>query len=267
MNVQLIALDLDGTLLDPGAHIQPETIAALDRFVAAGGLVVIDTGRPLPAIYEIMTDNGVLPDKPYPHGLIAEEREIYLRDAEGKFQPLQPWNDDMIAAEKELLPTARAIAAKVEAELAQEGITIRPPNVAMEDDRGFVERHFHVREHAERARELAEAHLPADVPLRIVRNNRLIAFRHRDIGKGTLLARLAEILEVPRAHVFAVGDSHNDLCMLDGRFGFQSGTVANADPEIQEVIRQNGGPIAGQPTSLGVAELVRNLMGENDMPV
>lgn len=263
MNVQLIALDLDGTLLEPGAHIQPETIAVLDRFVAAGGLVAIDTGRPLPAIYEIMTKNGVLPDKPYPHGLIAEEREIYLRDPEGGYRPFQPWNDEMIAAEKALLPTARAIAAKVEDELQREGITIRPPDEAMEDDRGFVERHFHLREHAERARELAEAHLPDDVPLRIVRNNRLIAFRHRDIGKGILLARLAEMFDVPRERVFAVGDSHNDLCMLDGRFGFQAGTVANADPEIQGVIRQNGGPIASQPTSLGVAELVRGLMGEN----
>ncbi|NLN28105.1 MAG: HAD family phosphatase [Firmicutes bacterium] len=263
MDIELIALDLDGTLLDPGTRIQPETISVLDQFVASGGLVVIDTGRPLPAIYRILTDNGVLPGKPYPHALIAEEREIYLRGSDGQFEPLQPWNDEIIAAEKALLPTARAIAAKVEAELKDEGITGRVPDVAMENERGFVERHFHRREHAERARELAEAYLSDGIPLRVVRNNRLIAFRHRDIGKGILLARLAELLDVPQSKVFAVGDSHNDLCMLDGRFGFQSGTVANADPEIQEVIRQKGGPIASQPTSLGVAELVRGLMEGN----
>lgn len=260
MDVQLIALDLDGTLLDPGAHIQPETIDVLDRFVAAGGLVVIDTGRPLPAIMQIMSDNGVLPEKPFPHGLIAEEREIYLRAEGGSFRPLEPWNSDMIAAEKALLPTARAISREVEDKLAEEGIEIRPPNVAMEDDRGFVERHFHRREEAERARQLAEAYVPDNVPLQVVRNNRLIAFRHREIGKGKLLVKLAGLLDVPITRVFAVGDSHNDLEMLDGKLGFLSGTVANADPEIQDVIRRCGGPIASKPTSLGVAELVRGLM-------
>ena len=128
--------------------------------------------------------------------------------------------------------------------------------------RGFVERHFH-RGACQRPRAGRGLPLSDGIPLRVVRNNRLIAFRHRDIGKGILLARLAELLDVPQSKVFAVGDSHNDLCMLDGRFGFQSGTVANADPEIQEVIRQNGGPIASQPTSLGVAELLRGLMEGN----
>ena len=83
IDIELIALDLDGTLLDPGTRIQPETISVLDQFVAPGRPGRDRYGPAAAAIYRILTDNGVLPGKPYPHALIAEEREIYLREATG----------------------------------------------------------------------------------------------------------------------------------------------------------------------------------------
>lgn len=261
VDVKLVALDLDGTLLDPGERIQPETIEALELFVRRGGLVAINTGRPLPAIMRIMSANGVYPGRPFPHALIAEERELYLRDGSGAFQPVQPWNDDIIAAEHALLPKARVIATHVEAALAAQGVVPKPPNEAMEDERGFVERHFNTRDEAELAREVAVRVLPPDVPLQVVRNNRLIALRHRDVGKGKLLRRLAALLGIPPEQVFAVGDSLNDLEMLDGQLGFKAGTVGNADPHVKAVVQAGGGPIAAQPASLGVAELIHGLLG------
>lgn len=260
LDVQLVALDLDGTLLDPGAHIQADTLDALEAYVARGGLVVIDTGRPLSAIFEIMQANSVLPHRSFPHALIAEEREIYLREDSGEFAPLQPWNDDIIAAEKAIISTAREIADRVVTELAKREIVPRPINAELEDVRGFVERHFHTRDEAEVARRIAVENIPEDVPLQVVRNSHLIALRHRDVGKGKLLARVAELLGVPRERVLAVGDSLNDLEMLDGKFGFKAATVENADAQVKEVVLAAGGTVASRPRSLGVAELIRALL-------
>ena len=46
--IKLIALDLDGTLLDPRGRIAPETKRAVALARAAGVRVVLNTGRPIP---------------------------------------------------------------------------------------------------------------------------------------------------------------------------------------------------------------------------
>ncbi len=42
---RLLALDLDGTLLDPGGLVSPATVAAIDRAIAAGVIPILCTGR------------------------------------------------------------------------------------------------------------------------------------------------------------------------------------------------------------------------------
>ncbi|MDG4763120.1 Cof-type HAD-IIB family hydrolase [Solwaraspora sp. WMMD406] len=52
---QLVATDLDGTLLRPDKSVSARTAAALDKFQARGGRVILVTGRPvrwLAAVYE-----------------------------------------------------------------------------------------------------------------------------------------------------------------------------------------------------------------------
>lgn len=66
---------------------------------------------------------------------------------------------------------------------------------------------------------------------------------------------------VAPGQVLAVGDSQNDADMLDGKLGFQAATVANADPEIAKVVEAAGDYLARSPRSLGVAEIVRKVMG------
>ena len=46
--IKLIALDLDGTLLDPSGRITPGAKEAIARARAAGVRVVLNTGRPIP---------------------------------------------------------------------------------------------------------------------------------------------------------------------------------------------------------------------------
>ena len=52
--------DLDGTLLTTDKKITPKTREALDRWLADGNLLAISSGRPLPSVKEVMTNNGLI---------------------------------------------------------------------------------------------------------------------------------------------------------------------------------------------------------------
>ena len=52
MNYQLIALDLDGTLLNSRKELPDDAIQAIRKVCAAGKTVVFDTGRAVPELEE-----------------------------------------------------------------------------------------------------------------------------------------------------------------------------------------------------------------------
>ena len=68
------------------------------------------------------------------------------------------------------------------------------------------------------------------------------------------LAELARLLEVPRKNIFAAGDHHNDLSMLDGTFAAMPSCPANAIPEVQNAVRNAGGYVAQKDHGAGVHE-------------
>ncbi len=86
------------------------------------------------------------------------------------------------------------------------------------------------------------------------RNGIYLRFCHADYHKGTALAELARLLEVPRENIFAAGDHHNDLSMLDGTFAAMPSCPANAIPEVQHAVRTAGGYIARKDHGAGVHE-------------
>ena len=50
------------------------------------------------------------------------------------------------------------------------------------------------------------------------RNTIYLRFCHADYHKGAALAELSRLIEIPRENIFAAGDHHNDISMLDGRY-------------------------------------------------
>ncbi len=57
----------------------------------------------------------------------------------------------------------------------------------------------------------------------------------------------------PKELMLAIGDSLNDLTMLDGKLGFRVGTVGNADELINAAVRAAGGMVATQRVAAGSA--------------
>lgn len=56
--IQLISLDLDGTLLDPSGAVTPGAKAAIAKARAAGIRVVLNTGRPVPEAFWFVQESG-----------------------------------------------------------------------------------------------------------------------------------------------------------------------------------------------------------------
>jgi Cof subfamily protein (haloacid dehalogenase superfamily) len=72
-NIKALALDLDGTLLAPGAVLSERTIAAVNRCVKQGVKIIIATGRAIEAAERFRTSIGAEGPMIYYNGAIVAE--------------------------------------------------------------------------------------------------------------------------------------------------------------------------------------------------
>ena len=76
------------------------------------------------------------------------------------------------------------------------------------------------------------------------RNTIYLRFCHADFHKGAALAELSRLINIPREEIFAAGDHHNDVSMLDGRFAAMPACPANAIAQVKDAVRSAHGYIA-----------------------
>jgi hypothetical protein len=95
------------------------------------------------------------------------------------------------------------------------------------------------------------------------RNGIYLRFCHADYHKGTALAELARLLDVAPENIFAAGDHHNDVSMLDGRFAAMPSCPGNAIPEVQHAVRNAGGYVAGKDHGAGVHEALLHFVNRS----
>jgi hypothetical protein len=86
------------------------------------------------------------------------------------------------------------------------------------------------------------------------RNTVYLRFCHADYHKGAALGELARLLEIPRENIFASGDHHNDISMLDGKAAGMPSCPANAIQEVQDAVQNAGGYVAKKQFGAGVHE-------------
>jgi hydroxymethylpyrimidine pyrophosphatase-like HAD family hydrolase len=92
------------------------------------------------------------------------------------------------------------------------------------------------------------------------RNTVYLRFCHADYHKGAALAELARLIEVPRENIFAAGDHHNDISMLDGKVAAMPSCPANAIDEVKAAVRAAGGYVAGKQHGAGVCEALLHFL-------
>jgi HAD superfamily hydrolase (TIGR01484 family) len=261
----MIGVDLDGTMLGGTAGrygFLPAGIDALRFFVKEHqGQVAIVTGRDIASIEKLLEMEGIGAEEGWPHVIIAEERYIYHLH-ERSYIAEEKWNRSIHETErKHFEDIRRGVNELLADQLAQLTPGSRRVEGEVEEQRGYVELLFTSPEAARRGEAVALEWLRRhQLPYTTIRNVKGVSVRHRDVGKGQLLRKVCETLDIPPSCVLAVGDSANDLSMLDGSNGFLSAAPGNADMEVQAAVRQSGGYIANGTCGDGVAEAVYHFL-------
>ena len=92
------------------------------------------------------------------------------------------------------------------------------------------------------------------------RNTVYLRFCHADYHKGAALAELARLIGISRENIFAAGDHHNDISMLDGKVAALPACPANAIPEVKNAVHAAGGYVAKREHGAGVHEALKHFL-------
>ena len=256
--IGVVALDLDGTLLDSRKRLSPRNRAALERIAAAGVLVVPTTGRffgmmpeavrELPFVRYAITVNGAqVYDRETDRALVREE--IPLDDALAIMGVLDGhdviydcyrenwgWMTAALQAKAEDYATDEHYLRMVREfrhpvpdlkahlrETAAEGGVQKVMLFSRRDDRDAAELVSIRREMAER--------FPQIKVTASTWNN--LEFNAAAAHKGNSLRRFAEHLGLTLSNCAAFGDGLNDLSMVE--MAGVGVAMANAVPEVKRV--------------------------------
>jgi Cof subfamily protein (haloacid dehalogenase superfamily) len=234
----VVALDLDGTLLDDAGNVSPADTAALQRFSAAGGIVVLASGRMTANIrpfYDVIridgptiayngalardsqaAGGGVILETPVP-ARYADEIIDYTRREHFHLnyylgEKLYARSDPDLRHFAELYSKQTGALFQFVPDLEQfrggkptKLIIITDPTVpGSPDPRHRDELHgfWHARWGAEPGVMLYKT------------NPEYLEFCHREAGKGTALLAVARHYGIDQSHTMAFGDNFNDVSML-----------------------------------------------------
>lgn len=187
-----------------------------------------------------------------PDWVVAREREIHFPNDFGRFIPHMDWNGrcekDIHKLFKKAKKTLKAIRKEIEEHTGAQYIEIEG------EPAGLISR-------TEEEMEWIVARitpLVAEVPdLGWQRNSIYLRFGHKNYQKGTTLTEVARLYGLSTSHVFAAGDSHNDMEMLSADHSAIAACPMNAVADIRALIESRGGIIANQTAGGGIVEALQ----------
>jgi Cof subfamily protein (haloacid dehalogenase superfamily) len=238
--IDLIALDLDGTLLDENDGISGPNRQALRSALAAGVRVVLVTGRgaDLPArlVHELELNLPAI----CAHGALTKD---FLSGRTHGHIPIP------LALALPMVRYAEQHRLDVAVYLEERFLRLEGTTVHMEDMRGphwrevrslreavtfaptFVR--FMGRIAVERMRAVF-AHLPLHFKHEVWGDFEECAVTSPEATKENALARLCADLQIPSSRVLAIGDSRNDVPML--QWAGIGVAMGNASPEVRHAV-------------------------------
>src|SRR5436190_3356893 len=247
--VQLLSLDFDGTLVSSVSEpvLDAQCMELIRELQDGGTMWAINTGRSVDLLQSGLADFS-FPIRP--DFILTTERDVFRpgrnRD---KWEAFGDWNERCAQDHTDLFSSAQSVLAEVidfvtqktKARLIYD--SERLEGLVAEDD-----------EEMKRITEFIEQASARHPKLDYQRNTVYLRFCHADYHKGSALAELARLIEVPRENIFAAGDHHNDISMLDGTVAAMPSCPANAIDEVKAAVRTAGGYVAQREHGAGVYE-------------
>ncbi len=263
---ELIVMDLDSTLLDWSNGTGKISESCKQKLLEAsekGFLIAVATGRTLREIVLELEVNGLKFGEPVPNFVIPLEKYCYkiVNGKPEEDEALARWNQERLeearrAIEEIVLPRANEwLQVLKEREL-------KPIRWVLDTRAGWFSLVYETMERAKEAQKLLIRLAEPYPDLTVNRNFVFVGFIPRNGTKGKAVNFLARVLGIPPEQVITIGDSINDLDMLNGEHGFFPVAVANAEPEIKDAVLRAGGIVTNQPASEGVAEAIKWALGQ-----
>ena len=257
MDHQLIAFDMDGTLLRSDKTLSHGTVAALERAAEAGKIVVFSTGRPLCELrpylsYLTMMSYGILSSGAVVYDF-KNARTISLqcvpKEVPGAVEKIcrgrdiMPHlvSDNQVYVREEQVKTIDKYKLSMYRQLYEETAEYVPDPFSLlrDPERQFQKINLFHRSAEEREiSRRAAAHLPVQLTLAEETSLEMTA---RGVSKGFGLQKLCEFLHLPPEQTIAVGDGDNDLDIF--RTAGLSIAMGNAGENVRRaadfVVRDN----------------------------
>ncbi|WP_434664519.1 sugar-phosphatase [Aeromonas sp. NJAU223] len=243
---KLIALDMDGTLLNPEGRITPRTHAAITAARAKGVTVVLTSGRPLEGMTPYLAElgltgpddyvicyNGALVQK------VSDQRIIRSQLLTGKdASAIAHLADELgvnihgFSVRQGLISPRVSTYTEHESRLVKMPINLVDFATLPVDEQ--VMKVMMIDPEPQLSRAIAQ--LPAELYERytVVRSSPyFLEFMNKLSNKGTGVAALAEHLGIDASEVIAVGDAGNDRHMIE--YSGLGVAMGNATDEIKQL--------------------------------
>jgi HAD superfamily hydrolase (TIGR01484 family) len=247
--IRLLSTDFDGTLVEHARDpvFDSRCMDLIAQLQKSGVLWAINTGRSVDLLESGLTDFDfpVRPDY-----ILTSERDVFRPCTNGgKWEAYGDWNDRVAREHAELFTSAASVLDDV-----LNFVNQKTRARVIHDHRGVEGLIAQSEEEMERiARFIDEARVQQP-KFHYQRNTVYLRFCHTDFHKGAALAELSRLLEISRDEIFAAGDHHNDLSMLDGRYAEFTACPSNAIDEAKQTVRNSGGYVAESCCGAGIYE-------------
>ena len=249
--IRLLSTDFDGTLVGGkwGEACAPTLARELLALMEKGALWAVNTGRSLESALDGIHRLGapVLPDY-----ILTSERHIHHPDGEGGWIDYGDWNkicqqhhDLLFSQSGDFFEQIRKLAER------NPGVTV------LENCEDVPEGLMAGSEELLDAVMLELNTLPGrHDDFNYQRSDIYVRFCHRRYDKGSTLAELGRLLDMPTADILAVGDHQNDLAMLHGCVASMVACPWNAHPSVKETVLGARGYVSPMEAGEGTADAI-----------
>jgi HAD superfamily hydrolase (TIGR01484 family) len=253
--IRLLSTDFDGTLVAHGSDpvLDRGCVECIGTLQSEGVLWAINTGRSVDLLESGLADFEF---PIHPDFILTSERDVFRPSANGdRWEPFGNWNERVAREHAELFHSAQAILAEV-----VDFVTQKTKARLLYHSAGLEGLVAENEEELDRVTRFIDQAREKQPKFHYQRNTVYLRFCHADYHKGAALAELSRLLEIPADQIFAAGDHHNDISMLDGRFARYAACPANAIPEVKEAVRSAGGYVARKNCGAGIHEALQHFI-------